>query len=670
MTKRGQIRPFANAAMMYYGHGWFPLPVRAGSKRIAVDGFTGHDGAWPGLDDIGSWIEEMPDANIALRMPETVIGIDVDAYDGRNGAATLAKLEDDLAPLPKTFITTSRTDGVSGIRLYTVPPGITWRGKAGNGIDVISWHYRYAIVNPSVHPETHERYHWRRNSHGIVMPHDVKPERLPELPEEWISHLRHDGTNGRGEFIPSARIRRWVQDISGDGFCEAMEHSVQLWRGRIHDGGEEGGAHDEMIQGVNAVVGDAANGHKGLAQAFRELWSAFATAVHERRDVNEMESEFARAVHGSVRNHYGRRVPESCPCAEWENSGDSFRPHRPSSRTALSEVQPSAIEWLHYPVFPAGVITMMDGDPKYGKSLITIKIAAAATRGKPVMPFGTSSLRGPVDVFFITSEDRPDRAIVPRLIAAGADLNRVFIEKVRKNQHGMPIGMTLPNSAPRIRALVEGCAFCIVDPITNFLDESIQTGIDASVRRALDPLSWVANETNTCFILVRHLRKASGTAMERGVGSMAFNAIARSGMIAGAMPDGRYGIAHSYANYAREMDGAFSYSIETTDGDVPFIEWGEHCREVHANDLVGSIRGRGRPQSDAREQLSEFLREAFTENDTITTAELKAAGITWTSNMLRRVMTELGAKHMTVRNEDGTVKGAAWTVRTRKIALD
>ncbi len=45
--------------------------------------------------------------NVGLRLPECVLGIDVDAYAGKSGAATLAEAEARLGALPLTWRSTA-----------------------------------------------------------------------------------------------------------------------------------------------------------------------------------------------------------------------------------------------------------------------------------------------------------------------------------------------------------------------------------------------------------------------------------------------------------------------------------------------------------------------------------------------------------------------------------
>jgi hypothetical protein len=133
-----------------------------------------------------------------------VLGLDVDAYPGKQGGERFAELQQKFGPIPPTWITTARTDGVSGIRLFRVPTQIdgheiNWPGEAGKHIELIQHGHRYAVVWPSINPEAAgARYEWRNEKFGAAAGPDTIPEPdwLPWLPEAWV----------RGLMLPYARV--------------------------------------------------------------------------------------------------------------------------------------------------------------------------------------------------------------------------------------------------------------------------------------------------------------------------------------------------------------------------------------------------------------------------------------------------------------------------------
>lgn len=183
------------------------LPIgRAPAKKYPPpSAFTGHGKPDPSGADIETWIDG-PEAayNVGLRLPPGVLGLDVDAYPGKQGGEVLARLTTAHGPLPPTWITTARTDGVSGIRLFQVPlhidgHEINWPGEAGKHIELIQRGHRYAVVAPSVNPEAAgARYEWKYGDGVMATRPTVDPPRpddLAWLPEPWV----------RGLMLPYAR---------------------------------------------------------------------------------------------------------------------------------------------------------------------------------------------------------------------------------------------------------------------------------------------------------------------------------------------------------------------------------------------------------------------------------------------------------------------------------
>ncbi len=92
--------------------------------------------------------------------------------------------------------------------------------------------------------------------------------------------------------------------------------------------------------------------------------------------------------------------------------------------TELSTVETHQIEWLWQGRIPLGKITILDGDPGMGKSLIAMNIVACVTTGQP-MPDGTPGIQG--GCIIIAPEDSAEDTIKPRLEAAGADPSQVLL---------------------------------------------------------------------------------------------------------------------------------------------------------------------------------------------------------------------------------------------------
>ncbi len=88
----------------------------------------------------------------------------------------------------------------------------------------------------------------------------------------------------------------------------------------------------------------------------------------------------------------------------------------------LSKVESREAEFLVNPYIPRGALTILDGHPGQGKSLITNHLAAAITTGGR---FGDKYKMAKGNVLFMSPEDDPDRVLRPRLEAQGADIDRI-----------------------------------------------------------------------------------------------------------------------------------------------------------------------------------------------------------------------------------------------------
>ncbi|WP_242908694.1 bifunctional DNA primase/polymerase [Actinomadura terrae] len=289
--------PYAQAYDPYRRAGWTGvLPLPAHRKKPVPRGWTGSGGAWPSFADCAAWADGPEGAgNIALRLPPGVIGVDVDNYDAKAGAATLADAEARWGVLPATWRTTSRDDGVSGIRLYRVPEGLAWPGELGADVELIHAGYRYAVVWPSVHPEG-RTYRWISPS-GLTSTAVPDPDQFPPLPDAWVEGLTHGQT---AEAMPRNALaddtaRAWILTRPGATTepCARMARAIDQAR---HDLTGPGSAHNAARDAALRAVRLADEGHAGLLQALTVAHGAFvANATRpDRAGAVRFPSEAAR----------------------------------------------------------------------------------------------------------------------------------------------------------------------------------------------------------------------------------------------------------------------------------------------------------------------------------------------------------------------------------------
>lgn len=224
--------PYAQSARIYWEAGWpNPLPVR--EKSYPPEGFTGYNARSVTLPDLTRWLSgREAQYNTALRMTGTV-GIDVDAYDHKMGEGTFKRAVADLGPLPPTWSSTSRGPGASRIYLFRIPYGtvlsdaqtrltkaygvVDETGKQHGDIDIIHTGHRYAVVWPSIHPDTHQTYRWYAPG-GVLSTAVPNRNDLPMLPEPWLKFLV-------GESPPATPQGGDLFDLAGPEEVTAVDNS-------------------------------------------------------------------------------------------------------------------------------------------------------------------------------------------------------------------------------------------------------------------------------------------------------------------------------------------------------------------------------------------------------------------------------------------------------------
>lgn len=285
----------------------------------------------------------------------------------------------------------------------------------------------------------------------------------------------------------------------------------------------------------------------------------------------------------------------------------------------MTSVETKRLEWIWCGRIPLGKLTVIDGDPGLGKSLVTIDIAARVTANAP-MPDGTTGhLVGPRGVVLLSAEDDPADTLKPRLQAAGADLSRVVLLAGVKDATGER--MPCLGDLNAIEAVVQkvDAALVVVDPFMAFLG-SKDSHKDQDIRALLAPLAKLAARLLVAVVVVRHLNKNSreGNSLYRGGGTIGIVGAARSSLVVARDPEDtpparRRIVAINKNNLAPDDAPSLAYHIEVRPipvaGDVPYVVW-EGPHHATASDLLSAgPADRAERSAPARERAEEFLRE-------------------------------------------------------------
>lgn len=291
----------------------------------------------------------------------------------------------------------------------------------------------------------------------------------------------------------------------------------------------------------------------------------------------------------------------------------SVNGHQPEVNFRLaSEIEPERIIWIWYGFLAQGKLSLLEGHPKLGKSTITADITARITTGAPFP--GHLEPRTPRGVVLLSAEDGPADTIVPRLLAAGADLSRVSIPsgvQMGDKEAWIGIDKHLAQLERHIQAI--DAQLLIVDPLMAYLGD-VNAHKDQDVRAALGPLMAMLDRTGCAALLVRHLNKASGSdIVTRGGGSIGISGAARMGMFVARNPDddSRRVLAQSLTNLTPEQPSLGFWIASQPGSDVARIAWEDTPVRYNAEDLLSAAQNEEErtERTDAAEWLMDYLRE-------------------------------------------------------------
>ena len=195
----------------------------------------------------------------------------------------------------------------------------------------------------------------------------------------------------------------------------------------------------------------------------------------------------------------------------------------------MKDVEVESIEWLFYPFIPYGKITIIQGDPGEGKTTLVLQIIASLTKGTSVLEDKETE---PINVIYQTAEDGLADTIKPRLLKANADCSRVLVIDDRDIPLTM-LDIRLEQAIAETKARL-----VVLDPIQGFLGTGVDMHRANEIRPVMKHISELAEKYKCAIILIGHMNKCSmGKSTYRGLGSIDFQAAARSVLIVGRIKD-------------------------------------------------------------------------------------------------------------------------------------
>jgi hypothetical protein len=547
---------------------------------------------WHGVKDatthparIAQWWAAYPSANVGIATGEAS-GVFVVGPDGQGGIDALADLERRYGALPET--PTARTGGGGHHRYFRWPAsgGITNRQKhQGLPIDVRG-EGGYAVAPPSQNGTG--PYTWE------LPPDAVEVAEAPAWLLDWIK-------TGK---LPE--VRGMVLTVQPDTEARAVAYLAQCPPAISGQGG-----HDQTFEVARAIVfgfdlGPEV-GYRLLADHYNPRCAPPWTEPELRHKCAEADSK----PYDKPRGYLLHTLPSGQGSAT--NGAATIASDAVLEVRCLDSVKPEPIEYLVDGYIPLAKVTLFAGCGGMCKSAATLDVAGAVTTGR--CAFGLKyTPPPPADVLLCFAEDDAGDTVVPRLLAAGADLRRVHEVQGIRSADGKRRPFSLADCGALAKDLEHRPAakLVVIDPAGVFAGRTgIDTHKEAPVQAMLAELRDLAMTRRVAVVLVAHVNKSEEQkARNRVSGSAAFVNSARAAFLftEDAAEDGRRLLLPIKCNFGREPQGLIYSPRRLTEEEVAAVQPAlTHLTESRREELLAQLfrlEWRGQTTEKADEVLA------------------------------------------------------------------
>lgn len=337
---------------------------------------------------------------------------------------------------------------------------------------------------------------------------------------------------------------------------------------------------------------------------------------------------------------------------------DMMREHERAAQPQVrmlcaADIEPERIDWIWLGHLAAGKMHIIAGQPGTGKTTIALALAATVTAEGRWPDGGRYTSGGSVVIW--SGEDDIKDTLVPRLIAAGADLRRVhFVHDVLCEDGARAFDPAKDTDG--LAAAVDQVGdvrMIIIDPIVSAVGgDSHKNG---EVRRALQPLVDMSIASRAALVGITHFTKSTGgkDPIERITGSIAFGALARMVFAAAKQDDSDGNTSRIFCRAKSSIGpdgGGYEYDLRETalhshpDITTSAVLWARAV-EGSARDLLAAAEHDTDDSGGSRRDAERFLRDLLSEQPMPARAVMsEAADAGWSQSAIRRAQKTLGVQ--------------------------
>jgi len=275
------------------------------------------------------------------------------------------------------------------------------------------------------------------------------------------------------------------------------------------------------------------------------------------------------------------------------------------SIVSAGRVRPGKQEWLIDYRIPLHEITFLEGATGVGKSSLIIRLISDFSSGRRM---GTRGGHGRLNILVIQTEGHLENSFVPRLIACGADMDRIKLLNASGSEETLHLDEQRYVDWLKDQLVAYDTNILIIDPLLQFAgDIDFNRGKEAP--NWLNMLQRMCREMKITGIFTRHWTKNSENAvLYRGGGVVGMTGVVRAQSAVIQDPndeDKKYWVTTKMNEGARSDSLPMSYY---TNKDLS-VDWGK----IENIDIEGMSRAavNQNEATDHRKEMDDFVKSSL-----------------------------------------------------------
>lgn len=316
--------------------------------------------------------------------------------------------------------------------------------------------------------------------------------------------------------------------------------------------------------------------------------------------------------------------------------------------TRASDVRTARPKWLWRDRVPLGGLSLLAGKGDTSKSTLFCQFAAWLTTGEMKGEF----YGHPQTVLYVVNEDSLSLTVAPRLIAHGADMDRVFFIRTATPLIDGDAALMLPRDADALSHYItrSGAVVTFIDPLS--ANVSGRKNDQGDMRSTYQIVNNIAESTGTSVFGLAHTRKAGAAdVLEAVIGSSEQTNVARSvlGLCMDKEEDGARILSSEKLNVGDRLAlqslrfTVLSTNVPTDDGhwsSQPQIQWLAETTDTVSDMMSDSLYG-----DTGTDKCAAWLSQYVTQNGgQVYSSDARDEGKKFSATMLDRARKKAGIK--------------------------